>query len=99
MLIAQALRENYPRNVLFVQSLHDDNDRAILWVVETRRNCLQKPFLRRVALGFRGRAVDRMRIVNQNEVAAGARDPRRRQSFPKPALRILKLRLRVLIAR
>src|SRR5262249_62096495 len=58
--------------MVLMLTLHDDNDRAILFVVEARDQGAGVPFDQALARRFRRRILGFLRIVEDNEVAAAS---------------------------
>jgi hypothetical protein len=58
--------------VIHMDALHDDDDRAGAFVVEAGQQGVLEPFVGRIALGLRRGVVGLQRIVDNDQVAAAA---------------------------
>ncbi len=66
------LLDDMTHQVILMQPLHNDDDRAPLLVVEPRQERVVIPFIDRLTPGFRKRLVRLERIVDDDQVRSAA---------------------------
>ena len=68
--LPRLLRQHVPREVVLVQSVHDEDDRASELVVQSAVEGVVEPVVRRLALGLRQCLLGLQRVVDDDEVGA-----------------------------
>ena len=98
VVVAQTFFEDDARNILFVETLHDDHDCGFVRIVQTSRNSLQKPVKRGRTHLVRGSAFHRVRVVDDDSVATSTRDPTSSHSLSETSRSVFELGFCVLVA-
>ena len=86
-----------PHQVVLMEPLHDDDDHAILLVVEAGQQCSLEPVYAAIASDFRRGILGFDRIIDDDEVpAAPGKRAADRSGVPEPALHRHELGVRYL---
>ncbi|WP_313956179.1 hypothetical protein [Mesorhizobium amorphae] len=90
MLVAEPELDDLARDVLFMQSLHDDDDRRTLRIVQTGWHRFPEHADRRCPVRFAFRCFRRMRIVDDDTITAATSERCKRLALAKPSLAVLE---------
>ena len=97
MIVSKILVEDHARDVVLVQSLHDDHDHAFDRVVQTGRDGLKKRGHLGLALHFRTSRIHAVGIIDQHSIGTKTRQAGDRCGDSKAASLVHKVQFFVLI--